>query len=217
MRKTEPRNRFLSSPAHIRAVEAAKGQRTALCTCHRDSGRDVLADRRDEEADGEEEEEEEDSSGSRSGSPPDLWQPPQKQPYDRHNRHHDHGLAGLWTPASPHDGPWELWRVMKMWVKARDHLAPLAGADHLLLYTSLTASVTDKLPAARRAWFAWLAGQAAPHVYFSDLVFYGNGYMAASAAPSCAAKAARGGGDGDNRGGLPGGKTDLGVEILMRI
>lgn len=209
LEETDPRIRLLSNPAHIRAVEEAKVQRMAPCTCHcDDSGRDVGTDQHAEEdddgGDGDGEEDEK----------PHLWQPPPKQPqFNPRRRHHeyDHGLAGLWFPSSPHDGPWELWRVMKMWVKAQDHMTPLAGADPTLVYRN-----TTKLPAERRTWIAGIAGQS-PHVYFAEMVFYGNGYIAASAMPRCVVTAARRGRGGTGRCGLLGGNNKLGMKIVMKI
>ncbi|KAK7917858.1 hypothetical protein PG985_011466 [Apiospora marii] len=207
--KTGARIRLLSDPAHIRAVQEVQAQRTALCTCRcgSDNGSDGDGD---------------DNGSSNRGSEksPHLWQPPIQKPTQfsshrnpYHRRHcHDHGLVDLWSPATPHDGTWELWRVMKIWVTARDSMTPRAGPALLPGYPNL-----DKLPGDRRAWIDSVADQA-PHVYFAEMVFHGNGYMAASALPDCVAEAvAARGGRGEDGCGLLGGTTGLGVELLMQI
>ncbi|KAK8067535.1 hypothetical protein PG996_006647 [Apiospora saccharicola] len=206
----DPQLRLLSNPAHIRAVEEARVQRTAPCTCHCESDWDAgSTDRHDEE---ENDEDGHENGDDKKPPPPNLlWQRPpqttlQSRSSNQHNRG-DHGLARLWSPPDPHDGSWELWRVMKMWIGAQDKTNPLAHAERIRIPTS-----RYKLPAARRAWISRIAGRA-PHVYSAEMIFYGNGYFSASAIPRCV-RVAPGGGIGC---GLLGGKIDLGVEILMRI
>ncbi|KAK8102229.1 hypothetical protein PG984_015375 [Apiospora sp. TS-2023a] len=209
---SNPQIRLLSNPAHIRAVEEARVQRTAPCTCHCESDWDAdnayVHDEEENDENGHEDGDEDDKKPPTS--PHLLWQrPPQRtlqsRSSDQHNR--GHGLAGLWSPPDPHDGSWELWRVMKMWIGAQDKRNPLARAERIRIPTS-----PYKLPAARRAWISWIAGQA-PHVYSAEMIFYGNGYFAASAIPRCV-RVARGGGIGC---GLLGGKKGAGVEVLMRM